>query len=431
MITLVCASSEAHLPKQTHEIIPVLSCIRGPHGYTGPYVGRHLPDTLAGLGGVICPAAYDLLAISMAVTAADTFVDRQQNSDDGWCRDFRVVVEVTSPDTCRNVQSQLEDALHFLSGDMWSFEFTQGAAWALPATKSPILHNESDCVSLFSGGLDSAIGVLDAISHGRTPLLVSHAYQGDGEKQEGIYADLPKKLARIDFNAYPRCPGRDNDVTMRTRSFNFLSMAAVAASSVASMRDGEVIDLFVPENGFIALNPPLTQRRLGSHSTRTTHPYFLSLIQEICDVSGIPAKIVNPYRHMTKGEMLRDCKDQMTLATVAHHTVSCGKWKRNHMQCGRCLPCMIRKAAFQKASMPDATQYGEKHLSHALGSYQHRDDVLAVCQASRRSPDEIPAWSSRSGPLPEDRNEYDGWIGVVGCGIEELRELLHQEKIAL
>ena len=41
---------------------------------------------------------------------------------------------------------------------MWSFEFTQGAAWVLPTTKSPILHNESDCVSLFSGGLDSAIG---------------------------------------------------------------------------------------------------------------------------------------------------------------------------------------------------------------------------------------------------------------------------------
>lgn len=429
MITLVCASDAAHLPKQTRDVIPVLSCAHIPQGYTGPYVGRHLPDTLARLTGSICPAAYDLLAISMAVTAADTFVERQQNSDDGWCRVFRVVVEVISPDTCRSVQGQLEEALHFLSGDMWSFEFTQGAPWMLPTTRNPILHEDSDCVSLFSGGLDSAIGVLDFIKDGRTPLLVSHAYQGDGEKQEAIYADLPKELARIDFNAYPRCPNRLNDVSMRTRSFNFLAMAAVAASSIASSKKVESIDLLVPENGFIALNPPLTSRRLGSHSTRTTHPYFLSLIQQIFDFSGISARIVNPYRHMTKGEMLRDCKDQVTLAAVAHRTVSCGKWKRNHTQCGRCLPCMIRKAAFQKAKMPDATPYGEQRLSHALGSYLHRDDVLAVCLASTRLPAEIPAWSARSGPLPEERDEYDGWIGVVGRGIDELRLLLRHEKI--
>jgi hypothetical protein len=430
MITLVCASDETHLPKQTRDAIPVICCADIPQGYTGPYVGRRLPNVLARLSGSICPAAYDLLAISMAVTAADTFVDRQQNSDDGWCRVFRLVVEVISPDTCRSIQRRLEEALHFLSGDMWSFEFTQGTPWILPTTRNPILHVNSDCVSLFSGGLDSAIGVLDAIKEGRTPLLVSHAYQGDSDKQEGIYADFPARLARIDYIAYPHCPNRLNDVSMRTRSFNFLAMAGVAASSVASTREVEHVDLLVPENGFIALNPPLTARRLGSHSTRTTHPYFLGLIQEIFDASEIPARIVNPYRHMTKGEMLRGCKDQPTLEKVANRTVSCGKWKRNREQCGRCLPCMIRKAAFQRAQMPDGTQYGEEHLSHALASYQHRDDVLAVCLASTRSAAEIPAWSARSGPLPEDGDEYDGWIGVVGRGLNELSELLRHEKIA-
>ena len=83
MITLVCASHETHLPKQTRDVTPVICCADIPQGYTGPYVGRRLPNVLARLSGSICPAAYDLLAISMAVTAADTFVDRQQNSDDG------------------------------------------------------------------------------------------------------------------------------------------------------------------------------------------------------------------------------------------------------------------------------------------------------------------------------------------------------------
>jgi hypothetical protein len=429
MIALICASEETRLPKQTRDVIPVISCANIPQGYTGPYVGRRLPGVLARLGGSICPAAYDLLAISMAVTAADTFVERQQNSDDGWCRDFHVVVEVISPNACRSIQSRLEEALHFLSGDMWHLEFTQGTPWILPTVRDLILHENSDCVSLFSGGLDSAIGVLDAMKEGRTPLLVSHAYQGDSDKQEGVYADFPPGLARIDYIAYPHSPNRLNDVSMRTRSFNFLAMAGVAASSVASTREVERVDLMVPENGFIALNPPLTARRLGSHSTRTTHPYFLGLIQEIFNASGIPARIVNPYRHKTKGEMLRDCKDQPTLEKVAHRTVSCGKWKRNREQCGRCLPCMIRKAAFLNAQMLDCTQYGEEHLAHALESYQHRDDVLAVCLASMQSPAEIPAWSAQSGPLPENAGEYAGWIGVVERGIEELRQLLRHEKI--
>lgn len=55
--------------------------------------------------------------------------------------------------------------------------------------------------------------------------------------------------------------------------------------AAASLRDfqslfGHVpentIDLFVPENGFISINPPLTSRRLGSHSTHTTHPQFIA-----------------------------------------------------------------------------------------------------------------------------------------------------------
>ena len=431
MITLVCASEETDLPKQTRDVIPVISCANLPQGYLGPYVGRRLPDVMARLGGTVSTAAFDLVAISMAVTAADTFIDRRQNSDDGWCRVLHLAVEVMSPDTCRSIQGRLEEALHFLSGDMWSFEFTQGTPWMLPATKDPLLHQRSDCVSLFSGGLDSAIGVLDEIKKGRSPLLVSHAYQGDSNKQEGIYADLPAKLARIHYNADPHCrPKRQNDVSMRTRSFNFLAVAGAAASSVAAANGAAAVDLLVPENGFIALNPPLTTRRIGSHSTRTTHPYFLGLMQDVFDRSGIPALIRNPYRHKTKGEMLLECKDQPTLKAVAHRTVSCGKWKRHQEQCGRCLPCMIRKAAFWKAKMPDRTGYGENQLDNALWSYRHRDDVLAVCVASTRSPAEIPAWSALSGPLPEAPDEYSGWIGVAGRGIEELRHLLQHEKIA-
>ena len=36
------------------------------------------------------------------------------------------------------------------------------------------------------------------------------------------------------------------------------------------------VTLYMCENGFISINPPLTDARLGSLSTRTTHPVYLS-----------------------------------------------------------------------------------------------------------------------------------------------------------
>ena len=46
------------------------------------------------------------------------------------------------------------------------------------------------------------------------------------------------------------------------------------------------VKLIVPENGLISLNIPLTHSRLGGSSTRTTHPYYMSLLQElICNLN--------------------------------------------------------------------------------------------------------------------------------------------------
>jgi hypothetical protein len=83
----------------------------------------------------------------------------------------------------------------------------------------------------------------------------------------------------------------------------------------------------------VPVNAPLTIRRVGSLSTRTTHPHYLGLMQQVLDGLQIPADIDNPYRHRTKGEMLQEYKDQALLARVAFNTVSCGKWKRKHLQC--------------------------------------------------------------------------------------------------
>ncbi|MCZ7581789.1 MAG: hypothetical protein M5U21_13400 [Fimbriimonadaceae bacterium] len=54
------------------------------------------------------------------------------------------------------------------------------------------------------------------------------------------------------------------------------------------------------------MNVPLTSLRIGSLSTRTTHPYFLRQIQSIWDAVGLNVEIQNPYQFRTKGELLAD-----------------------------------------------------------------------------------------------------------------------------
>lgn len=216
-------------------------------------------------------------------------------------------------------------------------------------------------------------------------------------------------------------------ITMRSRSFNFLALAAVAASVVAEVTDTNLVPLIVPENGFIALNAPLTPRRVGSLSTRTTHPYFLGKIQNVFDQIGIPATISNPYEFKTKGEMFRECLNPLALQSAAPQTMSCSNWKRKGHACGRCVPCLIRRASFEFAGVADTSIYAEPLTQGA----EMGDDLLAVLTAILRAR-ETPtrAIASRSGPLPLDSHLRSQYEGVVRRGLDEMECFLLARGIA-
>lgn len=409
--TIRCVREQAQVGPASPTERTVLSCAEPPLHFIGATVGRDITHALARLGRQCSVGARDLVAIAMGVTAADTFVDRTDAAD-GWCRMLHLVIQVEDPGACCNVQTTLQEALGFLSGDMWELEFIPAPAWHLPVVKDVLPLSQASCVALFSGGLDSAIGALDLLKDEKRPVLVSHAYPKDASKQTAVMAHLPPGYMHLAFNADPRCTDIQHDVSMRTRSFNFLAVGAATADAIARTGKLTAVDLLVPENGFIALNPPLTRRRLGSHSTRTTHPFFLSSYQRVLDGLGIRASIINPYRAQTKGEMMQACKDEARLRALAPATVSCGKWKRRNQQCGKCVPCLIRRAAFQYTGWNDTTGYEAPNLTKALSKIGHRDDVLAMCLAAGRPASEMAAWAQMTGPMPEVADEFADWVGV-------------------
>ncbi len=123
------------------------------------------------------------------------------------------------------------------------------------------------------------------------------------------------------------------------------------------------IELILPEKGLISLNIPLTKSRLSSHSTRTTHPYFVDGLNKTFEKLGVLNKIRNPYRFKTKGEMIVECLNREFLNQHVSETVSCSHPENSRFQgsrpglnCGYCVPCIIRQSA-EKAGGNITTEY--------------------------------------------------------------------------
>ncbi|BCS89549.1 Qat anti-phage system QueC-like protein QatC [Pseudodesulfovibrio sediminis] len=381
----------------------------------------------AGLGSRLIPAvkkwhyqptqtAWDFLSISLAVIAADTFVKRDAAAE-GWTREIELIVAVYDPTPWQKTIESLEQTLRFLSGDQWRISII-GEGEPVPTVKKPQLITE-DCACLFSGGLDSLIGSIDLISSGKSPALVSHAYPKDREKQVALASKvIPANLSHFIENIHPRWNG-DNETSMRARSMLFLGMGILVASGL----DANNRTLYIPENGFISLNIPLTTRRIASLSTKTTHPFFISSLQRIIEEAGIPVSIQNPYGFKTKGEMLAECSDQNILIAEGARSVSCGKWKRKNCQCGKCIPCIIRRAAYKAAGIEDQTKYLHPDLrrTQAYSVHSELDDLKSVQFAIAKSREaNIKRMVLRSAPLRFSEVIQNSYVDVFKRGLEEI-----------
>jgi hypothetical protein len=402
-------------------------------------VGNQVRRQLARLDLPIDQPAFDFLAIALAVAAADRFVLRS-DADDGFGRRIELTVGLASPGHWTPLAKRLETALGFLSGDRWVLSFVEGGD-APPSQKerARLRHfidlEKVDEVCLFSGGMDSLIGAVDRITDGHRPLLVSRSTRGDGGYQYYLRNMLPSAPS-LSVNDDIRGEHQGEPST-RTRSVVFIALAACAASAIASMHPGHSVPLIIPENGFIALNPPLTRRRIGALSTRTVHPHFIGMLQTILENAGVPTKIENPLYFKTKGEALATCGDQDLIKRLISKTVSCGKWKRYWQQCGRCVPCLIRRAAFHVAGIPDETATTKRNgyrfddLGAALRADRDRADVRAVAAAiGRMKGGDIGNWVIRSGPLPLDATSRAAHKAVAQRGLAEIQEFLEHEGVS-
>ena len=360
-------------------------------------------------------AGFDVIILGLLVYMADMKISRTKQAQDSWSREIILSVPVFD-DHWSAYKRTFERMLKFLTGDLWFIEFTKREFILAHEDRFEDRTDKYKIVSLFSGGMDSLIAAINYMEQGQPTLLVSHAGESRVRHwQTDLISVLDEKYGDVPHeNAYywtnldgVEFPEAGADLNQRSRSFLFITIALFAMSGVK-----ECTQLFMPENGLIALNVPLEYLRLGSHSTRTTHPFYLKLWNEVAsDIFGF--SISNPYWNKTKGEMAEDCLNKEVLKIAMGHSYSCSSvnsvsiqsGKSNH--CGHCLPCIIRRAAMYKAFDDfDPSEYMDSNVTVLINNRASKGEQIRSFQYAierlKKNPNVKNALIHKPGPLDMD-----------------------------
>lgn len=385
--------------------------------------------------------AFDLFFIACIVYGIDILVPRKKHGNDGWSRNLEVSFPIENYNIFNKCKAKFEYTLSFLTGDNWHIAFEERSFKSMFKTgKRQKVYKDSfrtkhRVVNLFSGGMDSLIGAIDQLEKSEEPLcLVSHTdsmFKGAKKDQEAIIKIIRKRYrhffhlpTRVDMSKHDLTGNPyEKETTLRSRSFLFICMAVLVAESIDIS-----MPIYIPENGTISLNYPLTPSRRSSCSTRTTHPHFLNSLQSVLSILGINHRIVNKYQFCTKGEMISQCANQDLLLQSYPFSCSCGKRgtrkdirdNGNVSHCGVCMPCIYRRAALYKIKKHEIV--GTDIFNSIKRSITDIPDMPALISYLRRDFNirDIELGLLENGPLPLD--QLNNYAQVVMRTRNELKE---------
>lgn len=319
----------------------------------------------------------DLLLLAAAVYSTDRCTKRGEREDAP--RDIQLSVPVVNVGVLQPEVHRIEQILRKLSSDSWAVTLRQVNG----TVEKPFKQNPSQGKTLlFSGGLDSLAAAIEFGVAGENLQLVSHIThnQPTAAAQEQLIQmmastlglSFPHRRFLVSAKSVEPSPQLtfDAESSQRTRSFLFLTLAALCAR-----RLGHSSIVVIAENGQMAVHLPTTEGRIGPFSTRTAHPEILRLMEQfLSSVLGFSINIENPYLNRTKAEVIQPVIQRLPAAVPV--AVSC--WKNARLSggathCGFCVPCIIRRVAIE-THIPDTTVYARNLFSENLGMASVDDD---------------------------------------------------------
>jgi 7-cyano-7-deazaguanine synthase in queuosine biosynthesis len=294
-----------------------------------------LPDRLSDLH-------MDWMEILGFLFAADLVCERGAG-DVQWARDIELWIPVRDPEFWEPRRPLIERIWGDLTNDGLRMHFEQEDDPAPPPRQSREPHPPHDCVALLSGGQDSYVGALELVAQGRRPLLVSHSASGAvNAAQNAVESNLREadsSVIRLKLSA-GKARGAEaagEEPSQRSRTFLFVGAAALVAALGGSK------EVFLNENGIMALHVPMTAARIGSLSTHTASPPILDRMASLAnDVFENPVTVENLLVRLTKPDVVGRAVD-LGFADHMIDTVSCWQIGRTSRHCGICSPCIMRR----------------------------------------------------------------------------------------
>ncbi|MEU2429052.1 7-cyano-7-deazaguanine synthase [Streptomyces sp. NPDC007861] len=393
---------------------------------------HHLP-------GPVPDWAEDLFRVARAAFIADKYV-RRTGARDRWTRRINLAVPVTEQERWGSaaVRTHLTALLQVLTGDLWNVDFRPLTGhYVEEAMVSPDDLRASE-VALFSGGLDSLswAATRSRADDSRPLLLVMFREIGLLRLQQGVY----KAVERLD-GARPvlllpmsQTPAGDGsglrlETSSRTRGLLYAAGAIRAATAHG------VGIVHIPENGQLALNPPLTPARSAACSTRSVHPRTVgslnALVTAVSDTEST-VQAVNPLAQLTKGEVCKAGRDAGLTPSDLESTLSCGKPPTRRSggppipNCGVCFPCLVRRSGLLHANSADDTQYEALPWADDL-PFERGTDWRALQRwlLDRYTLTDVLTDT----PLPPDMDPVVAF-DLIGRGRKELERLLRIAAVA-
>lgn len=324
-------------------------------------------DIARDLGQPLDSVSLDLCEVAAYIFMADKSFKRGDYGK--WTRNFSFLVPVRNPEHWNSVKAILTNTVATLSGDNIEFHFVKKIE-AKNRKRTPVETNkeaqrlnqhESDCVCLFSGGLDSFAGAAYLIKKGKRPLFASHYVSSLKKLQANLIAGIENQFDRKVEHFQYRVTSRSTKKTRfrftnqesshRARSFMFLSYAAVAAATRG------LSDIYICENGVLSLNVPISDARKGTRSTRHANPLFLQYFNQFINaLYGRSFAVLNPFQFWTKAQEAKLLED-VNLHHLIKDTVTCWGYPNqtlkypNSNHCGYCIPCIVRRVSVMAAGL--------------------------------------------------------------------------------
>jgi hypothetical protein len=174
------------------------------------------------------------------------------------------------------------------------------------------------------------------------------------------------------------------DANQRMRSFLYMAIASGVAMQLG------INEVHFYENGITTFNPPISEQRIGTRSTRTTRPRVLREFSDILrSVFSRDFSINNPFVFKTKGDVVNLLKEAGVPELIGE-TVSCSRTigvPRETPHCGVCYQCVCRRFAVLAGDAEDfdpVSHYAKDIFTDALDKGEEQANVLDWIRFNQR-----------------------------------------------